>query len=197
MLILHQLVLVVVPSTSKRRSQLAFLAAALHIISPAGIFLIAPYTESPFAFLNFLGQLLYVYSWPRHGGEHGVVHDIAIVLSGLCFGVSATVRGNGLLSGILFFTDVVVWLAVRLEDDLQIRLLNIARCSPSLLAEIRSIPFRRLPATIFAGLLLAIGFSGPQYIAYLQFCSTEHEHKPLWCQKIPPSIYSWVQNHYW
>lgn len=196
-LLLYQLVLTVVPITSASRTGLAFIASALHIVSPAGIFLVAPYTESPFAFLNFLGQLLYVCSWPRHGERYGITRDIALIASALAFGLSATLRGNGLLSGLLFFNDLVVWLVVKAEAALGVRLINLARSSPALQANIRSIDTRRLPATIFAGILLAIGFAGPQYIAYHEFCGPTGQENPPWCQKFPPSIYSWVQSHYW
>ncbi len=35
--------------------RLAFLAASLHIFSPAGLFLSAPYAESTFSLLSFVG----------------------------------------------------------------------------------------------------------------------------------------------
>jgi phosphatidylinositol glycan class V len=192
-LILYQIGLAVV-SKKTNKSTLSFIAAALHIISPAGIFLVAPYTEAPFAFLNFLGQLLYVHSW---NSEYGLVQDMALATSGICFGLSATIRGNGLLSGIILFADVVIWAAVKVERALQIRVLNVGRLNPSLQAQMRVIKGRRIPATIIAGLFVGLGFVIPQYVAYQDFCNSSLDEVRPWCHRLPPSIYSWVQNHYW
>lgn len=197
-LILYQLGLAVVHDSKKRKPNFAFIAAALHIIAPAGIFLVAPYTEAPFSLLNFLGHLLYVYSWSNaEAREYGLAHDLALITSGLCFGLSATVRGNGLLSGILPFIDVVVWFGAKVERAFHVRVLNLGRLSPGLQAHIKAIGSRRIPATIIAGLFAALGFATPQYLAFQDFCAPGLKEKRPWCQKLPPSIYSWVQNHYW
>ncbi|KAI9745552.1 MAG: ER membrane glycoprotein subunit of the GPI transamidase complex-like protein [Claussenomyces sp. TS43310] len=45
--------------------KLAFVTALLHIISPAGLFLSAPYGESTFALLSFVGYLVFSYGFLR------------------------------------------------------------------------------------------------------------------------------------
>jgi phosphatidylinositol glycan class V len=196
-LILYQLALALVHGSQTRRPSYVFLAAALHVIAPAGVFLLAPYTEAPFSVLNFLGQWLYVYTWTASTMSYGLLHDIALVSSGICFGLAATVRGNGLLSGLLFFVDVVAWSCSWVEKALNIRILNLGGLSSIAQAEMRSINVRRIPATVLAGLCVGIGFAIPQYLAFREFCAAGVEPTRPWCRKIPPSIYSFVQDHYW
>ena len=47
----------------------SFVSAALHVLSPAGLFLTAPYAESLFSLLSFVGCLLYVFSRERPGAR--------------------------------------------------------------------------------------------------------------------------------
>jgi phosphatidylinositol glycan class V len=86
---------------------------------------------------------------------------------------------------------------LRIEALSHIRVLNLGILPPALQAGMRSFNTRRLPATIIAGLLVALGFAIPQFIAYREFCSASDVDKRPWCHKLPPSIYSWVQSHYW
>jgi phosphatidylinositol glycan class V len=195
-LILYQLVLAVLHNSRLEKPKYAFITSVLQVFAPAGVFLLAPYTEAPFSFLNFLGQLLYVYSWIVGPQEYGLSHDVALVASGVLFGVAATVRGNGLLSGLLFFVDAVIWFGSKVEKTLGVRILNLGGLSRIVQAEMRTIDVRRIPATIIAGVCVGIGFATPQYLAYREFCTSDLESRP-WCSKFPPSIYSFVQEHYW
>ncbi len=169
MLVLYQLGLVV---WGNRR--LSFTAALLHVLSPAGLFLSAPYAESTFAFLSFLGYLFFAKG--VLSDKRTVVHDVSIVASGMWFGFATTFRSNGILGGVLFASE--------------------------LLRELTSVPtlvsIRRRLALIVGGSAVAIGFAIPQLIAYLTFCSESSatEQRP-WCSKTLPSIYSFVQEHYW
>ena len=87
------------------------------------------------------------------------------------------IRGNGLLSGILFAWDAVEALfdPLRLFKDMN--------------------QLGAFLATGLAGLLVGVGFAAPQVVAYVQYC-TNGNTRP-WCEKIPPSIYNWVQSRYW
>ncbi|KAF7134100.1 hypothetical protein CNMCM5793_005729 [Aspergillus hiratsukae] len=160
---------------------LAFIAACLHIFSPAGLFLSAPYGESTYALLSFTGSFLFVQSFSLSGASTGL-EDAFLPLAGIMFGLATSVRSNGLLNGILFLEE-----AIRL-----------------LYSMTRGVTFaktRRLFAVGIAGVCTALGFVIPQYIAYRDFCVnypyTHGEEPRIWCRRTLPSIYSFVQEHYW
>lgn len=164
-------------------SKMAFIAACLHVISPAGLFLSAPYSESTFAFLNFLGCLLFAKSFGL-GNHFDIYGDAFLAASGLILGTATTMRGNGLLNGLIFLEEAFR-LVFALKDGLKLSIL------------------RRLLATGFGGLCIAVGFLAPQYIAYEEFCvnhtfTSNYNHTSrVWCERQLPSIYSFVQDYYW
>jgi phosphatidylinositol glycan class V len=156
----------------------AFTAASLHIISPAGLFLSAPYAESSCALLSFVGCLLFTKSLTSR--PHSTANqDFLILASGICFGIATTFRSNGMLNGLLLLEEAFRSL-FQLRHGLSITVV------------------RRLAATGVAGMSVAAGFLLPQYIAYIEFCGNTDstEHRP-WCGRTPPSIYTFVQDHYW
>jgi GPI mannosyltransferase 2 len=167
--------------TSPSGHILSFIAACLHVLSPAGLFLSAPYGESTFALLAFLGYLLFAQSF-FVTGESAVLQDVLIVASGIVLGFATTIRSNGLLNGILFLEEFV-------------------RVIVSMRGSLRLASIRRLAATGVGGLCTAIGFLLPQYIAYQQYCN--HYSDPddrvqrVWCRRSLPSVYTFVQDHYW
>ncbi|KAI0835074.1 glycosyltransferase family 76 protein [Hypoxylon sp. FL0890] len=168
-LVLYQLGLVVC-----RDQLLSFVAALLHILSPAGIFLSAPYAESTFALLSFTGYLFLAKG--LLGPKRTFAHDVSLVASGMWFGFAATFRSNGLFNGIPF--------AAALAQELT--------TPPTLLS------IRRRCALIIGGLSIAVGFAAPQLVAYQIFCSasSESELRP-WCTSGLRSIYLFVQERYW
>jgi phosphatidylinositol glycan class V len=169
-----------VPSDQQRKREIAFTAACLHTVSPAGLFLSAPYGESTFAFMTFLGILCYVRAQEQRllpiQQSHFLPTAAWCVLSGFCFALSTLFRSNGLLHGTIFLFDTVRYL----------RALVATRSTSNL---------THLLSTILAGSFLAAGFALPQAIAYLQYCTPEASRP--WCSHTVPSIYSWVQKHYW
>ncbi|KAI1410669.1 glycosyltransferase family 76 protein [Hypoxylon sp. FL1857] len=168
-LVLYKLGLVVC-----RNQLLSFIAAVLHIFSPAGIFLSAPYAESTFALLSFTGYLFLAKG--LLGLKRTFAHDVSLIASGMWFGFAATFRSNGLFNGIPF--------AIALAQELT--------ASPTLLS------IRRRCALILGGLSIAVGFAAPQLAAYQIFCSAPSgsELRP-WCTSGLRSIYSFVQERYW
>ena len=87
-------------------SVIPFIASCLHIISPAGIFLSAPYGEAPFSCLNMLGFWLYLQA--HISPDSSVTRKCcALIMSVASFGFATTIRSNGILSGLPFLFDAV------------------------------------------------------------------------------------------
>ncbi|RYO92015.1 hypothetical protein DL762_001844 [Monosporascus cannonballus] len=166
-LALYQLGLVIWGRDNRR---LSFTAALLHILSPAGLFLSAPYAESAFALLSFLGYLFFA-KGTVGDKKRTVAHDVSVVAAGMWFGFAATFRSNGIFGGLPF--------AVELFGELT--------SSPPTLTSVR----KRL-ALVVGGSAVAVGFALPQIVAYLVFClgSPGTEEVRPWCSKALPSIYS-------
>lgn len=157
-------------------SQLGFVAACLHIISPAGIFLSAPYGESTFAALSFASLLFFVKSFPLTGAS-SFAQDFFLVVSGLGIGLVTTIRSNGLFYGLLFLEEAVI-VGLSFKNGVSFAKL------------------RRLACAGLGGLSIALGFLVPQYIAYREYCTPDPGARP-WCGNAIPSIYTFVQQRYW
>ncbi|EME85108.1 glycosyltransferase family 76 protein, partial [Pseudocercospora fijiensis CIRAD86] len=180
--ILYQLTYDLIPASHERKRRVAFTTACLHVVSPGGLFLSASYGESFFALTNFAGSFCYLASWrwvSRQDPSSGLHAAAWAIASGVLFGTATMVRGNGLLSGIMFAWDAVLYL-----PEL-----------PRVLRERTPTDMLRLFGVLTGGASVAIGYAIPQFEAYLEYC-TGGNSRP-WCTKIPPSIYTFVQAHYW
>ena len=126
------------------------------------------------------GMLCYAESKVSANPSSINAREVAFTLSsGFFFAVATTVRSNGLLSGLIFLYDV-------------------ARYLPQLLSMRLSVhDVCRIIVTCVSGVLIAISFIGPQYLAYKDFCIVSNSMVRPWCEKKIPSIYSWVQSYYW
>ncbi|THW94936.1 mannosyltransferase [Aureobasidium pullulans] len=143
----------------KQRRKVAFVAASLHIFSTAGLFLSAPYSESLFSMLNFLGVLLHArIPWEMPLEKYGPFYLLSLLLSGACFGLATTVRSNGLFSGLVYFHHVYMLFHSRIN-------------------------LRTIVTIVVIGISAAMILSASKL-------------RP-WCTRTLPSIYSWVQEHYW
>ncbi|KAB5583256.1 GPI mannosyltransferase 2 [Coniochaeta sp. 2T2.1] len=173
-------------------AKLALLAALLHVLSPAGLFLSAPYSEAPFALLSFLGYLLYAKSCnslttpTSHGRAALLTRDAQLLLAGCVFGLATAFRSNGISHGVPFAWEFV-----------------------QQLRPLRRRPFsaiRRLTVLGIAGLCVAAGSAVPQFVAYRRFCVDGDPttsafvagvgRRP-WCDSRLRSIYAFVQVYYW
>ncbi|KAI1160301.1 GPI mannosyltransferase 2 [Nemania serpens] len=172
--LLSALVLYKLSSIISKNLQLSLVAGVLHILSPAGLFLSAPYSESPYSLLSFVGYLFFAKAVLSE--RRTLAHDVSLVASGLWFGFAVNFRSNGTLNGILFARELFREL--------------------SLPPTARSI--RRRLSLIAGGSAIAIGFLAPQIIAYKTYCYgvVDSELRP-WCTRRLPSIYTFVQEHYW
>jgi len=179
-LALYHLTFTLLPPTAKRRQIAALIPSLLHIVSPAGIFLSAPYAESSFAALSFIGIFLFA-----RGGQHGpgsLSRCVLVVGSGVVFGISAMFRSNGILSGLLFLSEAIHGLLAWKGED---KLFTWRRMAD-------------MAAICLGGLSLAAGFAWPQVLAWMRYCNGgEIKVRPGWCEDIPPSIYTHVQSKYW
>jgi phosphatidylinositol glycan class V len=155
--------------------KLAFLSSVLHILSPAGLFLSAPYNESPFAAFSFVGNLLFALGLDHKTSR--VKRDWAMVASGALFGVATTFRSNGLTSGLLF--------AVEAANGLLLFAQTPSWCN-----------LRSMVAPVAGGLNVASGSIVPQTLAWTRYCGTNGVGRP-WCERTIPSIFTFVQEHYW
>ncbi|KAH7419070.1 GPI mannosyltransferase 2 [Cadophora sp. MPI-SDFR-AT-0126] len=155
----------------------AFKAASFHLITPAGLFLSSPYAESSCALLSFTGCLLFTKSIV-HKGPNTAAHDLLVLLAGICFGIATTFRSNGILNGLLLLEEACRTLLL-LKDGLQFSAI------------------RRLLATGLGGMSVGAGFLIPQYIAYCEYCGAVDTIMRPWCQRLIPSIYTFVQDYYW
>jgi phosphatidylinositol glycan class V len=170
-----------IDSKSVQRSSLAFVAATLHIISPAGIFLSAPYGEGLFSCLNMLGFYLYI----SHDSPEPLIMQktpVRKLLAGMAFGLATMIRSNGLLSGLPFLLDAMDCLLKLLSSRVE------ANSKPGLLIDLLFI--------ILGGSCIAVGLVIPQFIAYQEYCVGQGALRPR-CSSLPPSIFTWVQSHYW
>ncbi|RBR17191.1 uncharacterized protein FIESC28_06693 [Fusarium coffeatum] len=158
--------------------KLAYLAAVVHILSPAGLFISAPYAESPFACLSFIGNLLYAISLKN--SPDSLKRNLAVVGAGLSYGVSCTLRSNGLFGGVLFAVEAV-------------------RCFLALFNGFTFSKVVRLISPVIGGLLVAVGFVAPQVLAWMRYCNGESidGEQRSWCGHRIPSIYTFVQEEYW
>ncbi|CAK7202699.1 ER membrane glycoprotein subunit of the GPI transamidase complex-like protein [Sporothrix eucalyptigena] len=160
----------------------AFVAACLHVLSPAGLFLSAPYAESSCALFSFAGYVAFAAARKRDNNSLSLTGDLLRLLAGVYFGVATLFRSNGLLNGVVFAYEAVTEALTFLRQP--------------------SLPlFRRLIFLGLGGLSVAAGLAIPQTVAYFQFCLEPsgvpgEDYRP-WCKDRLPSIYNFVQDHYW
>ncbi|KAL5357576.1 GPI mannosyltransferase 2 [Aspergillus floccosus] len=163
----------------QKAGSLALVTAGLHIVSPAGLFLSAPNAESPFALFHILGMLSYTESLLCRRNGAVTRSDLWLLLSGASVGMAAAVRSNGLISGFYFAYGA------------------ISAGSQVFQGRISVMQIRQLVVIVISGILVALGFVLPQIVAYREYCALNSYEQRPWCSAMPPSIYSFVQEHYW
>ena len=165
---------------STKHSRIATVAALLYILSPAGVFISAPYAESIFAFRTFLGLYLLIVGIPLFADRHKLAQSVNKLFAGLILGRATITRSNGVLAGLFYAVDALE-LGLKLVQD---------GLNPSYLIELASI--------IGGGLLVGWGLVSPQLEAYQQYCiQVPVEERRQWCQRLLPSIFTFAQSHYW
>ncbi|PKS11346.1 hypothetical protein jhhlp_003108 [Lomentospora prolificans] len=175
-LVLYSLVHRLFPDSGR----LALTTGLLHVLSPAGLFLSAPYAESLFAFLSFAGYNIYVSSASVPSENPTILRGLGLILSGALLGLATACRTNGMLNGIIFVVELFAALHVFVRSPRLTHALAV------------------VPPTV-GGALVGLGSVVPQAAAYLRYCSDASGTGGLrpWCTKLVPSIYNFVQEHYW
>ncbi|MCJ1472255.1 ER membrane glycoprotein subunit of the GPI transamidase complex-like protein [Lambiella insularis] len=166
--------------TKPEVSQVAMISAALHIVSPAGLFLSAPCAESLFSLLQFSGYYFYMKCHEEDPVRRSLQHRVNGLSSGAILGLATSIRSNGLLNGVLFASDAI---------NGCIELIRTRGSRSSL---------EKLVLAGIGGLCTLLGAVLPQVVAYREYCVdiTGRQKRP-WCDHLVPSIYAWVQSHYW
>ena len=185
MWILFELSILISPAFNASRiskvdvSSFAFLTSVLHIVSPGGIFLSAPYAESPVAMLTFAAHLLQCHAVVMHSSHKWAKRDMALIMSGVTCGIATAYRSNGIL-------NILVYCYLALS----------ALAEASLLHNLRYLIVLGLSC-----LLNALGSLIPQALAWREYCydtgASSIIDRPIWCEGLIPSIYTHVQAHYW
>jgi GPI mannosyltransferase 2 len=159
--------------------RLALIASLLHILSPAGLFLSAPYAESSFAMCSFAGYLCFAEA-RRYPRQH---LQLNLIAAGVWFGLATTFRSNGILNGVLFAAELFSEVLPDALKKFDLRL-SLARCA----------------FVVLGGVCTAAGLVMPQVMAWMRYCSGGSGEEPAprpWCANRLPSIYAFVQSHYW
>ncbi|CCE30359.1 uncharacterized protein CPUR_04207 [Claviceps purpurea 20.1] len=162
-------------------ARLAYLSAALHILSPAGLFLSAPYNESPFACFSFLGNLLFAVGLTSALLGPLRTHG-AMIAAGMSFGLATVFRSNGLTSGLLFAVEAVN----------SLRRIVVGGSGSQRVGGLVA-----LIVAVLGGLCVAAGSVVPQTLAWMRYCAGDRDVSRPWCDKMVPSIYTFVQEKYW
>ena len=158
-----------------------FLVCSLYILSPAGIFLSAPYAESPFAALTFLTNVLQATALQAHFSHRRERRDLCLLTSGVIGGIATAFRSNGMLT-------IIVYPALALSYHVEVTLVS---------------QMRYLIVLGISCLFIALGSIIPQALAWYEYCFGDDHHtslkisRPIWCESWIPSIYTYVQEHYW
>ncbi|OAA62813.1 DUF409 domain containing protein [Niveomyces insectorum RCEF 264] len=155
--------------------RVALVAACLHVLSPAGLFLSAPYAEGSCALLTFAGYALYA---AAKAPRSPLSADALFLGAGVLFGLATAYRSNGLLNGIVFAYEALAGTVAFVRTP-------------------RLPLLRRLVVVVLSGLAVTAGSVVPQAMAYGLFCMAPDAPPRPWCTRWVPSIYAFVQAHYW
>lgn len=168
------------PTDRTRAVRVAFTTACLHIFSPGGIFLSSLNAESLFAAVTFSGVWRYAWSVSPDATSGSMVFEpTGLLMSSVWFGVASLIRGNGLLNGVIFLWD----------------LLGSLPRVPALLSRADYRGLWAVCAIGLSGLALGSIYALGQLDPYLEYCTNGHTRP--WCDSWLPSIYTFVQRHYW
>ncbi|CAK9438517.1 uncharacterized protein LODBEIA_P27410 [Lodderomyces beijingensis] len=151
---------------------IAHRVALMMIISPAGIFLTANYSENLSNLLTITAIYCYYLSMDfqdiRTRSNQSIKSVALYIMSGVLIALNYTVRANGLLMGVIYVFDLYHFLI--LDSN-----------------------FSESLVTIFTGSLLAATLLAQNMYHYFLFCP----QRQGWCNHTVPSLFRFAQSHYW
>lgn len=161
-------------------NHLPFITTLIYILSPAGVFLSAPYTESLFAFCNLTGTYLYLLWLKGTTASEHIVVSLLPLFAGVFFGFATFVRSNGILSGTFFAVDALQTLREVMNKGVSQQIAT------------------RFLLICCGGVIVATGMIVPQYLAFREYCLQGlAQDRRSWCSNTIPSIFTFAQAHYW
>jgi phosphatidylinositol glycan class V len=155
---------------------LAYRSSQLFIISPAGVFLTASYSEALCALLSFLALALREWSlkrdnFDRPNSKLSIASPVPYFVSGSLVAIAYHVRANAVLLGVLYLYDLYV---IFFQDHSH---LEAAYC-------------------LLTGSQLMVSIIASLAYPYKVFCNPD-VNRGEWCQSRIPSIFLYAQAHYW
>lgn len=161
--------------------KVALAALALFIVSPAAMFLTAPYSEAIAAFLSFLCLFLRERALVVNFGTPRINKPIYLA-SGFAAALAYGFRANCLLLGLVYVYDLA-GLANFLSKT---SVITGAMSNGGMLT-------RMMP--LVAGLVVGFGFLASQVYNYMAVCYNSDRGE--WCSARIPSLFTYAQAHYW
>ncbi|KAJ5070543.1 gpi mannosyltransferase 2 [Anaeramoeba ignava] len=161
-----------------KNEKFSVISTLMFCLSPANIFMTVIYTESQFALFTFAG-IYFLNTSEKNTGNSGR-NFFRYLLSIICFMLSGATRSNGMINaGFILFDSLHRFKIARKITDFLVIIFQ----------------------SLFAVVLIMIPNIVYQFYAYKQFCLSEFIKNttgvPSWCNNTIPSIYGYVQNHYW
>lgn len=156
--------------------KMAMLSGLLFIVSPAGMFMCAPVSESSFAHWSLYASWLFASSYHDPAGSWS--RSVGIVFAGMVFGLATAFRSNGLANGLLFAVEAL-------------------RHVPTFFKGPSMSRFWAVASPVLGGIFVALGSFVPQYYAWKTYCGGPEGHLRPWCENTIPSISTYVQDVYW
>lgn len=162
---------------AKSLLRFSLVSSIIYIISPAGIFLTASYSEGPCAFFSMVSIYLREISINRENFDllnsktslkTNWIYKVTYILSGTMVSIAYGIRINCLLLGSMFLFDLYEF-GIRNRD---------------------------ITDSIFpliSGGQLFVSIVALNWYTYAIFCPARGE----WCQQWIPSLFSYAQSHYW
>ncbi|KAK2179523.1 hypothetical protein NP493_486g01021 [Ridgeia piscesae] len=182
---------------------MAYRVTQLYCVNPASVFFMAPYSESLFALLTFLGMFM--------------CEARCFVKASVCFGLSAFCRSNGVINCgfILYLTLHDCVTAAAKKCRLDGGCIDKMQAAKATLSTVASSAYR----TILCVVICVAPFLLYQFYSYIVFCNPRarpeeidrvvlnygnkqgykmpHMGPSPWCSSVVPMSYSYIQDKHW